>query len=545
MTIARLTEQLRQCEAQLEQREAQLEQREAWIAELTETVGQLRGELEWCRRQLFGRKSERYADPNQSTLFGASAASVDGDDAQAASEPTTVTIPSHQRREGGRGKRQPIPDHLRRERIVHDLPESERIDPSTGEPLLMKIGEEVSEKLAFKPGEVYVERHVRIKYRRREPNLHVPGSEPEVLIAPPSEEGLSKSLAAPSLLAEVAVRKYADHLPLDRLVKIFGRHGVELSKASMCRWMQQIGQMAHPLLTLMKRRMLEHSVIIGHDDTPVRQQDPGTGRCRTCRFWTALGQAGTAGHYVLFDYTQNRSRAGPERWFRGFAAGAEHDQALFVERELQCDAYGGYDAQGGLLDPHGPWRMIHVGCWAHARRKFHDARLNAPGPACEALGMIRQLYAIETTIKDASPDHRREVRRAQAKPKVDGFFDWCADQQATTLPRSAIGEALTYALNQETSLRRYLDAGHRPIDNNACERTLRGLAIGRKNWLFTGSEAGGHAAARLFSLIGSARLHGVEPLAYLHNPIRRLPAPPTSQIDQVLPDRSTTNPANN
>jgi hypothetical protein len=281
-------------------------------------------------------------------------------------------------------------------------------------------------------------------------------------------------------------------------------------------------------------------VIIGHDDTPVRQQDPGSGRCRTSRFWTALGQVGTAGHYVLFDYTPNRSRAGPERWF-----GDVHDQPLFVAGELQCDAYAGYDAEGGLLDPRGPWRMVHVGCWAHARRKFHDARLNAPGPTCEALAMIRQLYAIEAKIKDASDDDRRDVRQSEAKPKVDAFFNWCADQQATTLPRSAIGQALSYALNQQTSLRRYLDAGHRPIDNNATERTLRGLAIGRKNWLFTGSEAGGHAAARLFSLIASAHLHGIEPLAYLHDLVRRLPATPISQVDQFLPDRWPANPTNN
>jgi len=521
-----------------EQLTEQLQQRDATIAELTETVGKLRGELEWCRRQLFGRKSERYEDPNQSRLFADlhdPSSSCESASAPEASEKQTITYQRSCRR---RGKRQPIPDDLRREDIVHDLPESQRVDPVTGEPLLVRIGEEVSEKLAFKPGEVYVERHVRIKYRRREENLIGDASGgSEVVTAAVPIEGLAKSIAAPSLLAEIAVRKYADHLPLDRLVKIFRRHRVALSKASMCRWMQDIGEMTRPLLALMKRRMLEHSVIIGHDDTPVRQQAPGTGRCDTCRFWTALGQPGTDGYYVIFDYTQNRSRAGPEQWFRD-----EHDQPLFVGGELQCDAYaaygsGGEGGSGGLLDPQGPWRMIHVGCWAHARRKFHDARLNAPGPACHALGLIRQLYAIEKTIRDAAPDHCHDVRQAQAKPKVDAFFDWCAEEQATTLPRSALGEALTYALNQQTSLRRYLDAGHRPIDNNACERSLRGLAIGRKNWLFTGSPAGGQAAARLFSLIGSAQLHGVEPLAYLHDLIRHLPATLISQIDQFLPDQ--------
>jgi len=182
-----------------------------------------------------------------------------------------------------------------------------------------------------------------------------------------------------------------------------------------------------------------------------------------------------------------------------------------------------------------PRRLL--GARFRGRRKFHDARLTAPGPACHALGVIRQLYEIEATIKDAPHDQRCEVRRDRAVPIVDAFFDWCREQQPRTLPRSTMGEALTYAMNQQASLRRYLDAGHREIDNNRTERSLRGLAIGRKNWLFTGSPAGGHAAARLFSLIGSAHLHHVEPLAYLHHLIRRLPATPTSQLDPFLPDR--------
>ncbi|MFW6336895.1 MAG: IS66 family transposase [Phycisphaeraceae bacterium] len=567
MTIEQLAEQLRQRDATIAQLQAAVAAGESTNAdlrstnthlqsvnaELTETMSKLRGELEWCRRQLFGRKSERYEDPSQPKLFDA-ASLAEGDAAEGGSteeDASTVTVPSHRRRESRRGKRLPIPDHLRRERVVHDMPEDQRIDPATGEPMVVKIGEEVSEKLAFKPGEIYVEQHVRIKYRRREENMNslAPGSSPEseseIVIAPMPDEGLPKSIAAPSLLAEIAVRKYADHQPLDRLVKTFRRHGVELSKSSMCRWMQDIGELVQPLLMHMKRRMLEHSLILGHDDTPVRQQAPGTGRCDTCRFWTIVGQSGTEGHYVLFDYTQGRSRAGPERWFRGFSD--HNNQPLFVEGELQCDAYAGYGsnsgggAKGGLLDPNGPWRMTHVGCWAHARRKFHDARLAAPGPACHALGMIRQLYEIEATIKDAPYDQRREVRERDAKPIVDTFFDWCEHEQPRTLPRSQMGEALTYATNQQTSLRRYLDAGHREIDNNRTERSLRGLAIGRKNWLFTGSPAGGHAAARLFSLIGSAHLHGVEPLAYLHHLIRHLPATPISQLNQFLPDRWAEN----
>ena len=238
MTIDQLAEQLRQRDATIAQLQAAVTAVESVNAELTETMAKLRGELEWCRRQLFGRKSERYEDPSQPKLFDASAGAAEGDAAENGStdeEASTLTVPSHRRRENRRGKRLPIPDHLRREQVVHDMPEDQRIDPATGEPLVVKIGQEVSEKLAFKPGEIYFEQHVRIKYRRREENMNAPHSESEIVIAPMPDEGLPKSIAAPSLLAEIAVRKYAEHQPLDRLVKTFRRHGVELSKASMCR----------------------------------------------------------------------------------------------------------------------------------------------------------------------------------------------------------------------------------------------------------------------------------------------------------------------
>ena len=512
MTEAQLIEQLRE-------RDAELAQLQAANAELAETVRKLTGQLEWCKRQLFGRKSERFEDPNQPNLFP--------DAPGSAQQETPGTITVQRRVSDRRGKREPIPDDLRRELIIHQLPEDQLVDPATGEQWLEKLGEEVSEKLAFRPGEVYVERHVRITYRRVN-HENLDGAQPQIVTAPALDEGLAKCLAAPSLLAEIAVRKYADHLPLDRLVKIFKRHGVSLSKASMCRWMQGVGELAQPLLALMKARMIGHSRVIQHDDTPVCQQEPGGGRTRTCRFWTVVGQPGTAGHYVLFDYTQSRQRAGPEAWFLDDAG-----QALFVGGQLQCDAFAGYN---GLLDPAGPWQMIHIGCFAHARRKFHDVRTSAPAQACQAMGLIRQLYEIESRIKDESETVRVEVRQAEAKPLVDTFFQWCREQQKGSLPKSGIGEAFSYALNQEVSLRRYLEAGHLQIDNNACERSLRGIAIGRRNWLFTGSPAGGKAAAQLFSLIASARLHDVEPLAYLQDIIRRLPATPIRQLDQYLPD---------
>ena len=338
-------------------------------------------------------------------------------------------------------------------------------------------------------------------------------------------------LASPGLLAHIAVSKYADHLPLYRLEKIFKRSGFELDPTSMGRWMQGIGEIAEPLIALMKRRMLEHSHVIQSDETPVRQQDPGRGSTKECRFWPYLGQPGTAGHYVLFDYTQGRGGEHPRQWFED-----AQGKALFAGGVLQGDGYAGTNR---LFEPDGKWRMTRVGCWAHARRKFFDAKQSSHTQSKHALEAIQQLYTVERDAKELDADDRQRKRQEHATPIVNAFFAWCREQKPRTLPKSALGKAITYALNQEATLRVYLDDGDVQIDNNACERSLRGIGIGRKNWLFIGSPRGGLAAARLFSLLGSAKLHDVEPLAYLTDLITRLPAEAKKEdagVEAFLPD---------
>jgi hypothetical protein len=253
---------------------------------------------------------------------------------------------------------------------------------------------------------------------------------------------------------------------------------------------------------------------------------------KTCYFWSYIGD--DEHPYILYDYQLSRSSAAPNRWFTdGRGQPAYHGY-------LQCDAYAGYN---DLFDQQQSWRMTHVGCWAHARRKFHDARLQSPGLCHHALAQIQSLYQIE---RDADPRPRGDgkhdaaarqtLRENCARPIIDALVAWCETQQRQALPKSGLGEALTYTLNQITSLRRYLDDGQLAIDNNQCERSIRPIAIGRKNWLFTGSPAGGKAAAAMFSLISSAKRHDVEPLAYLTDLFTRLPATPLSQLTQFLPD---------
>jgi len=488
-----------------------LDQANRTIEELSATVQDLQKQIAWLKRQLFGRKSERFEADKSEGLFDHLPDPPEAEtEDNGESDTETVT---YKRR---RGKRKPLPEDLPREERIHDLPEQEKAG-------MRRIGEEVSEQLEIEPGRVYVVRHIQYVYAREEECLD--GSEPNVTTAPRPVEGLPKCIAGPSMLAYVAVSKFADHLPIYRQQKILERSGVLMSPASMGRWMSQLGEMCVPLMELMKARELQSHVIQG-DETPVRQQHEGKGPTRQCYFYSYVGDE--AHPYILYDYQQTRAQVGPEGWF----SNARGDP--LYHGHLQCDGYVGY---ANLFDPTGPWGMTHVGCWAHARRKFHDARLEAPGACCKALAEIRQLYKIEEKAKErADPDERYELRQEQSRPIVEALFEWCGEQQRATLPSGNFGQALTYALGQQASLEHYLEDGSLEIDNNACERSLRGIAIGRKNWLFIGNEVAGTAAATMFSLIASANRHGHDPLAYLTDVFRRLPATPVSQIGQFLPD---------
>ncbi len=513
------------------------------IEQMSADLLQLQSQIAWLKRQLFGRKSEKYVLPADAGLFAELPPAPPAPPDVLAAEPTSVEPSQTQtvtyEREvaasggasGGRGKRLPIPDDLPRVERVHDLPEHEKVG-------MKRIGQEVSEKIEYEPGKVYVVRDVQIKYARLDECLD--GSAANVVLAGKPDEGLPKCLAGPSLLAHIAVSKFADSLPLHRLEGILRRSGVELSRSSMCRWMQGLGELCAPLLRLMKQRVLG-SHVIQADETPVQQQMRGEGGgdggdasgagggTKTCYFWSYVGD--DEHPYILYDYQLSRGSAGPDGWFtdpRGQPTYHGH---------LQCDAYAGYN---DLFDPRHPggWRLTHVGCWAHARRKFHDARLQSPGGCHHALAQIQALYQIERDADDRRLDAtaRQALRREHSLPIVAALLTWCETQQRQALPKSGLGEALTYTLNQAASLHRYLGDGRLAIDNNACERSLRGIAIGRKNWLFTGSPAGGKAAAAIFSLISSAKRHHVEPLAYLTDLFTRLPATPVSQLPQLLPD---------
>ena len=517
---------LEQQKEELERKNRELEQQKAETQHYKEQLTKLESRVEWLTRQVFGRKSERLG-PDDLALFQNTQWLQEEQEAEKP-QPKPQRERISYEREKPAGKRKPLPEDLPRVNREHDLPEEEKFCPETGKPLVKWIGQEEAEQLAYQPASAYVIRHIQHKYARLEENLD--GTKPEVVTAEKPREGLAKSIAAPSLLAAVMVSKFADHIPLHRLEKMLKRSGISTPRSSMCRWVQEVAEMLQALVVLMEASILRSGTIQG-DDTPTKQQEPGSGKTRTCRFWSYVGDGITGGRYVVYRYTTDRSRDGPEGFFTDANGNARY------HGKLQCDAYAGF---GRLFEARSKWKLTEIGCWAHVRRKFYDARLAAPRDATWMMKKkIGRLYDIERRAKrwNLSAEQRRTLRERRARPIVDEIFAWCEESSGHVLPKSKLGEAIEYLRNRGEALRRYLEDGHLEIDNNDCERSLRGIAIGRKNWLFTGSEAGGHAAAVLFSLIGSCHLHGVNPLAYLTDVITRLPETPQDELEQLLPDR--------
>jgi hypothetical protein len=265
--------------------------------------------------------------------------------------------------------------------------------------------------------------------------------------------------------------------------------------------------------------LVRRSRAIQTDDTPVPILDPGSRRTRTGHLWVYLGDAGHP--YAVFDFTPTYSGDGPKAWLGDYAG------------YVQADALKQYD---NLFD-RGPPRPVEVGCLAHARRKFHDARASDPARAHEALARIRRLYDIEADIKSLDDDGRRAARRARARPVVDALFAWLEEQRGSVLPKSPMGVAIGYALGNRAALSRYTEAGFLQIDNNASERALRAVAVGRKNYLSAGSDAGGRSAAVLYSVVGTCRRLGLDPFAYLRDTFGRIPSLQVGGLDEFLPDR--------
>jgi transposase len=399
-----------------------------------------------------------------------------------------------------------LPGDLPRHRVEHDLSDAEKVCPRCRTPRA-KIGEEVTERLDYKPSSLFVVEHVR-------PRSGCRRCRGEVAAPPLPPEPVPRSVAAPGLLAYVITATFADHPPLHRLEGILGRHGIDLSRSTMCDWLAGCAAVLRPVYDAMCDRV-RRSKVVHTDDTPVPVQDRTRDRTRTGRIWVYVGDA--ANPYTVYDATPSRSRDGPQTFLRGFTG------------YVQADAFGGYD---GLYAA----GAVEVACWAHARRKWYDARDSDPRTAHEALARIRAVYDVEDRAKTLTAADRAELRRRESVPVLASFGDWLEAIRPGVLPKSPIGQAITYATNQWAALSRYVADGDLAIDNNAAEPALRGVAIGRKNWLFWGSDRGGRTAAVLTAFTATCRRHRIDPWSYLSDVLARLPSHPADRSAELLPD---------
>ena len=509
-------------------------------------------QLQQLLRRLYGRSSEKI-DPKQMALFAEMFKQLGAQNPPADPDPTPAAPVAPTNRKG-HGRRR-IPADLPRERVLHDLPENEKPCPCCGT-MREVIGQEVSEQLDFVPAKLKVIEHVRLKYICKECEAKAAEGGPQITTAEKPLSPIEKGLAAPGLLAYLIVSRFCDHLPYYRLERILERAGIPLARSTQCDMSAQSAQVLVPLVDLMIDEVLA-SRILHTDDTPVDVLDRNLKQTRQGRFWVYVGDE--AHPYIVFDYTPNRKRDGPMMFLKDWGKDAK--------RFLQADAFGGYD---GIYAGEAGGNVVEVACWAHARRKFHEAQDTDHRNSTQALAYIRLLYDVEnqaweqfkTQSQDGGPAGamqptcqgqaerspkrtlpaiRLELRQKLAVPRLEQFKAWLETQQAASggsiLPKSPMGQAITYALNQWDALKVYTTDGDLNIDNNVSENALRRIAVGRKNWLFCGSDNGGATAAILFSLIASCQRHHVDPFAYLRDILTRIAAHPHHRLAELLPDR--------
>ena len=463
----------------------------------------LEHQLEHLKRRLFGRKSEKL-DEKQLMLFQELLQQVQ--QARAAAAPVSPKPATEVKPRPKPTGRKPLPASLpvKQEEL---LPDKDELVCAIHGCEKKRIGEEVTEYLEFQPASFYRQQIIRPKYA-------CALCEGNIAIAELPARPIDKGLAGPGVLAHVLVSKYADHLPLNRLEGIFVRHGLDINRSTMCRWVADSSDLLEPIVKEMKRMVLS-SRKIHTDDTHVPVLEKDKKQTKRGYLWVYVGDQGD----VVFDYTPNRCREGPVAFLDSFKG------------YLQADAYNGYDAV--FLNP----AVVEVACWAHARRKFNDAFETGRSICLQMLEYIRQLYAVERDAKEKNLDAsgRFFLRLEKSRPILETIKAKLDEWSVAALPKSPVGQAIGYALNQWEALMRFLENGILEIDNNLSERTLRMVAIGRKNWRFAGSDEGGKRAAIIYSLVASCKIIEIDPFAYLRDVLDRVSTHPNSRIAELTP----------
>ena len=497
--------------------------RDAEIRMLRLVVQKLKLQLARRNRIIFGSASERFADGTP----GAQGSLLEGEvlDGIGPLKPAATAVsPAGNTAANDKSVDRSLPAHLPREPQVHRPDVTSAHQDAQGQPCgcgecggrLREIGRDVSEQLEYVPGRFKVVRHVR-------PKLACMGCQRVFQAAAPSRP-IARGLPGPALLAHVMVSKYCDHQPLYRLSGIFARDGVDLDRSTLCGWVDKVDALIDPLVAAVRRYVMANDKIHG-DDTPVKVLAPGTGKTRTERLWVYVRDDRPAGDTsppaAWFAYSPDRGGEHPQDHLRGFRGA------------LQADAYAGWPKL------YATGQVREVACWAHARRPwwelFLDSKRDPDSLAAEALRRIRALYDIEGEIRGQPPEVRRAQRQARAGPLLAALRNWLEKLLPRVSAKSEIAQAIRYSLARWRALTRYVDDGRLEMDNNAAERALRGVSLGRKNFLFMGSDAGGERAAAFYSLVETAKLNGLDPEAYLREVFTRIAEHPINRIDELLP----------
>lgn len=486
-----------------------LEQHKTEITQLQTEIDHLKEQIAWFRKQIFGQRSEKFVDDQGQQLL----LDIFGNLEPAPKKKEKKIIPAHERTKPTRDGKDKItiPDNLPVERHVYDLSEEEKVCSETGESLV-KIGEEVTRKLAHKPGSYFIKEIVRPKYALPK------NSEGGIRTASLPEGLLNRCQADESLLADILVKKYCDHLPIYRQTEQFARERIHISRQILCQWVVRCGMALKPLYKEMIRRVLQSENVFA-DETPVDMLDPGKGKVHQAYMWVLVGGKAVDPPYRIYNFRTDRCHNNAIELLNGYNG------------VLHSDKYAAYETLANKK------QFVWCPCWAHIRRKFVES-LDSDLQKL-VLRQIRYLYMLERVAWARSEEERLRIRQEKEIPIIDGLIDLIKDQLANgkILPKSKLRGALGYFCSLIPHLKNYTKHAWARLDNNVAERAIRPLAIGRKNWLFVGSEDGGEAAAVILSLLQSCRAIGVNPREYLEDVMRRLMAHNAQKLDELLPDQ--------
>jgi transposase len=474
---------------------------------LNDTVKLLNEQLDWFKKQLFGKRSEKTITNEMQLAFK-------GFESSPPTPQKTQTIKSHERVKSDRKGQDTIslPSDLPVEQVILDIPEEQKTCPETGVSLI-KIGEEISRKLAHKPGSYYIKEIVRPKY------AHPKASEEGIKVADLPSSLLTRCQADDSFLAEVIVRKYADHLPLYRISEILSRENISISRQLLSQWVLKSAMALKPLYNEMYRQILESGNVF-MDETPVKMLDPGAGETKLTYMWVLCGgNAGTPA-YRIYNFRENRQHHHAEEILKGFH-GIVHS-----------DKFGAYETLAHKK------QFTWCPCWAHIRRKFFEAEHGDKDFRQMALDKINELFAVEKIAWTVTAEERIKIRKQKAEPIIDELNLAVKNRlKGKILPKSNFQEALGYYYSLMPFLKNYTYHPWAHLDNNVCERAVRPLAIGRKNWLFLGNTNGGEAAAISLSLVQTCRALNINPREYLESVMKQLMDYNSKKIADLLPDR--------